>query len=251
MSKNTIIIIDDEPSIRQNLKHQLKLIQPNVQIVAEANNVEESLAILQEYEAEIVFLDIEMPDGTGFDLLKKCQNFKSKLIFITAHNDYAVQAFKVCALDYLLKPIDLEELEIALEKANDQLHKENTQFKINTFLDNIADTNLKQKKIVLKTSESIEVVTISDIVRLESSNNYTSFYLKNGHNILISKTLKDYEDILEGYGFFRIHQSHLVNMIFFQKYEKKDGGLVVLKDGTMLPLSSRKKDAFLKVLESL
>lgn len=248
MFKNSVIIIDDETGIRNNLKYQLRLLQPDITIIDEAENVQKGIALLTKHEPDIVFLDIEMPDGTGFEVVKQCPNLKAKVIFITAHNHYAVQAFKVSALDYLLKPIDMEDLENALQKANNALEKENMQVKIHNFLEN-AET--KQKKIVLKNADSIAVVAISDIIRLEASDNYTIFYIQNSPHMLISKTLKEYEELLEEYDFFRIHQSHLINLHFFQRYEKKEGGFVVMKDNSILPLASRKKDVFLKMLEQL
>ncbi len=251
MLKNSVIIIDDEAGIRNNLKHQLKLLQPQIHIIGEAENVKNGVKLLEEYQADIIFLDIEMPDGTGFDVLKQVSRIKSKVVFITAHNHYAVQAFRFSALDYLLKPIDIEELESALQKANMQLEKESVQLKMSAFLDNIEDMSAKRKKIVLKNSDSISVVSIADIVRLEASDNYTTFYFQHANPIIISKTLKEYEELLEEYGFFRIHQSHLINLNFFHKYEKKDGGFVVMKDNNIVPIATRKKDAFLKILEQL
>lgn len=252
MSKKiSVMIVDDEAGIRQNLKHQLNLLDINFNLVAESENVTKAVNILQEIQPDVIFLDIEMPDGTGFDVLKQVDISKSKVIFITAHNIYAVQAFRFSALDYLLKPIDIEELESAMQKVEKEIEKEINQFKINNFLENIEEMSNKRKKIVLKNSDSIYAVSIADIVRLESSDNYTTFYFANNTKVIISKTLKEYEDMLDEYGFFRIHQSHLINLQYFQKYDKKDGGSIILKDNINLPLSSRKKESLLRILEQL
>jgi two-component system, LytTR family, response regulator len=246
-----VCIVDDEANIRQNLKHQLKLIDLPINILGEADNVAKGLALLHEHEPDIVFLDVEMPDGKGFDILRQMPDLQAKVIFITAHNHYAVEAFKFSALDYLLKPLDSEELEKALRKAFQSIEKESYQLKINAFLNNMEDVSTKYKKIVLKNSDSIFAVNISEIIRLEASNNYTTFYTETNPPIIVSKTLKDYEDLLSQYGFYRIHQSHLINLNFFSRYDKKDGGMVIMKDKTILPISLKKKDQLFTYLASL
>jgi two-component system LytT family response regulator len=233
------------------LKHQLKLIQPDIKILGEAENVAQGLALLREQEPDMVFLDVEMPDGKGFDILRQMPDLQAKVVFITAHNHYAVEAFRFSALDYLLKPVDSEELQMAISKAFQALEKESYQLKVNAFLNNMEDVSTKYKKIVLKNSDSIFAVLISEIIRLEASNNYTTFYIENQAPIIVSKTLKDYEDLLSNYGFYRIHQSHLINLNYFSRYDKKDGGQVVMKDKTSLPISTKKKDQLFEFLGAL
>ena len=244
-------IIDDEAGMRNNLKHQLNALNLPVRLVGEACNVAEGITLLQNQEPDLVFLDVEMPDGKGFDLLKQMPDLSAKVIFVTAHNHYAVEAFRFSALDYLLKPIDADELQLAVGKAVHALEKESYQLKINTFLNNMEDVSTKYKKIVLKNSDSIFAVNISEIVHLEASNNYTTFFIENQTPIVVSKTLKEYEDMLTAYGFYRIHQSHLINLNYFARYDKKDGGVVVLKDKTTLPISAKKKDMLFAYLEKL
>ena len=222
-----------------------------MRLVGEACNVAEGITLLQNQEPDLVFLDVEMPDGKGFDLLKQIPDLSAKVIFVTAHNHYAVEAFRFSALDYLLKPIDADELQLAVGKAVHALEKESYQLKINTFLNNMEDVSTKYKKIVLKNSDSIFAVNISEIVHLEASNNYTTFFIENQTPIVVSKTLKEYEDMLTAYGFYRIHQSHLINLNYFARYDKKDGGVVVLKDKTTLPISAKKKDMLFAYLEKL
>jgi two-component system, LytTR family, response regulator len=244
-------IIDDEANIRQNLKHQLKLIDRPIRILGEAESVAQGVALLQDLEPDIVFLDVEMSDGKGFDVLRQMPDLQAKVIFITAHNHYAVEAFRFSALDYLLKPVDSEELQMAISKAFQTIEKESYQLKINAFLNNMEDVSTKYKKIVLKNSDSIFAVLISEIIRLEASNNYTTFYTENQAPVIVSKTLKEYEELLNQYGFYRIHQSHLINLNFFSRYDKKDGGMIVLKDKTILPISTKKKDQLFEFLGAL
>ncbi|TAE19980.1 MAG: DNA-binding response regulator [Bacteroidetes bacterium] len=235
MVSNTTLatcIVDDEAGMRNNLKYQLNALNLPVRLVGEACNVAEGIALLQEQEPDLVFLDVEMPDGKGFDLLKKMPELSAKVIFVTAHNHYAVEAF-------------------AVGKALQAKEKESYQLKINTFLNNMEDISTKYKKIVLKNSDSIFVVNVSDIIRLEASNNYTTFFVENQPPIMVSKTLKEYEEILTNYGFYRVHQSHLINLNFFARYDKKDGGVVVLKDKTTLPIAAKKKDLLFEYLERL
>ncbi len=244
-------IIDDEASIRQNLKHQLKLIDCPIKILGEADSVAQGVALLQDLEPDIIFLDVEMSDGKGFDILRQMPDLSAKVIFITAHNHYAVEAFKFSALDYLLKPVDSEDLEKALQKAFQIVEKESYQLKINAFLNNMEDVSTKYKKIVLKNSDSIFAINISEIIRLEASNNYTTFYTETNPPIIVSKTLKDYEEMLSQYGFYRIHQSHLINLNFFSRYDKKEGGMIVMKDKMILPISAKKKDQLFEFLSNL
>jgi two-component system LytT family response regulator len=254
MSPNTVLttcIIDDEVGMRNNLKYQLKALDLPVRLVGEATNVAEGIALLQEHEPDLVFLDVEMPDGKGFDVLKQMPELSAKVIFVTAHNHYAVEAFRFSALDYLLKPIDEDELQLAVSKAVQNKEKEGYQMRISAFLNNMEDVSTKYKKLVLKNSDSIFAVQISDIIRLESSNNYTTFYLENEAPIVVSKTLKEYDEMLTRYGFYRIHQSHLMNLNYFVRYDKKDGGMIVMKDKTTLPIAAKKKDALFEYLEKL
>ncbi len=244
-------IIDDELGMRNNLKYQIKALDLPIRLVGEATCVAEGVALVQAQEPDLVFLDVEMPDGKGFDVLKQLPELSAKVIFVTAHNHYAVEAFRFSALDYLLKPIDPDELQLAVGKAMEAIEKEGYQLKVNAFLSNMEDVSTKYKKIVLKNSDSIFAINVSEIIRLEASNNYTTFYTENQSPIVVSKTLKEYEEMLAEYGFYRIHQSHLINLNFFARYDKKDGGTVVLKDKTALPIALKKKELLFEYLEKL
>ena len=197
---------------------------------------------------DLVFLDVELEDGTGFDILKALNPIKFKVIFITGHQDFAIQAFKYSAIDYLIKPIDSIDLKDAVRKAQEKIKQEDLSLKYDALIQNIEPNN-QLKKIILKTSDSIYSVLIKDIIRCEADKNYTTFYLTNTKKIIISNTLKEYDKLLSPYGFFRVQQSHLINMAFFSHYLKKDGGMVVLNNSDQIPVSSAKRDELMKYIE--
>ncbi len=245
------IIVDDVRKIRESLKDLLEKYCPDVTIIAEAENVSDALIKINHHQPDLVFLDVEMPDGSGFDLLQKLTKINFKIIFITAYEEYAVKAFKHSAVDYLLKPVDKEELIEAIKKAKNVLEKEHAELKLQALFSLIDKTKNETRKIILKTQESIYSINISDIVHCESEKNYTTFNLNDGQKIVVSTTLKEYEDLLTSFGFFRSHQSHLINLSFFDHYVKTDGGMIVLKSKTRIPVSSRKKEELLKLIEKL
>lgn len=186
-------------------------------------------------------------DGTGFDLLKKFEKISFKVIFITAHEEHAIKAFKFSALDYILKPLTAGELLNAVEKVIDLKQKEETELKLSAFLSNLD----KIKKIVLKTAESIHIVQVKNIIRCEADVNYTTFFLDNDDKLVVSKTLKEYSELLEPSGFYRTHQSHLVNLDHILRYDKTEGGHLVMADESIVPVSSRKRDNLFKVFENM
>jgi two-component system LytT family response regulator len=243
------LIIDDEKRTRELIAKLIESFGLEVVTYPVGENVRSGVEKINSLKPDIVFLDVQMPDGTGFDLLKQIDFKQFELIFITAHEEFAIKAIKFSALDYLLKPIDPEELRSSLNRAilAVNLKKEEGQFEA---LHHNIQPHLK-RKLVLKTQESIFVVELSDIIRCSSDRNYTMFYLVGGKKILVSRTMKDYETILVGYNFLRIHQSHLINLDFVERYDKGNGGSVVMKDGAEVPLSSAKRDLFFDILENL
>ena len=245
------IIIDDETKARETIAELIKRYCKNIRIVAEAHDVKSGIFTIKQHHPDVVLLDIKMPDGTGFDLLRHFDKIDFKIIFITAYEEYAIKAFKFSAFDYLLKPIDVNDLVSTFEKIETSLDKESSYIKLHALLSNIENISKDVKKIVLKTSDSIHVVNVQDILRCESSSNYTRFYFVDGKKLLVSKTLKEFDEILNQYGFFRAHQSHLVNMNFVKKYEKGDGGFLIMKDGSSVPVSIRKKEQLLGFFEKL
>jgi len=241
------IIIDDEQSVRKTLEKLLGRYCPNVRLVAEADGVDSGVKAIKKHHPDLVLLDIKMSDGTGFDLLKQLEPVDFKVIFITAYDQFAIKAFKFSALDYLLKPVDPEELADAVSKAEKMVIQELNQ-QLCTLEDNIQTKEKARKKIILKTLENIHLLKVTDIMYCESSDNYTTFYLLNGKKILVSNTLKEYDEMLSEYGFFRAHKSYLINLIYIDRFEKAEGGSIVLVNDVKLPVASRKKELLLEML---
>jgi two-component system, LytTR family, response regulator len=245
------VIVDDEKRARETLRNMLELYHSSVKVVGEASDIRSAFEMIQKLKPDLVFLDVEMPNGSGFELLKQFLVIDFKIIFTTAYEEYAVNAFKFSALDYLLKPINPEELMNAVNKAQSQIEKEIFNIKLSAFINSLDDIKREIKKIVLKTSNTIHVVNVKEIIRCEADRNYTNFFLEGGKKIMVSVTLKEYDELLSPYGFFRAHQSHLVNISYIERYDKKDGGSLVMKDKSKVPVASRKKDDLLDLLEKI
>lgn len=243
----SVVVIDDEQKARETIITILGMSKIDIEVVGEADSVNAGYEMILAKHPDLVLLDITLIDGTGFDLLRKFEKIYFKVIFITAHEEYALMAFKFSALDYILKPLTAGDLLKAVEKANESKLHDETELKITTFLSNLE----KIKKIVLRTSESIHIIPIKNIIRCEADVNYTTFYIDTGAKLLVSKTLKDYSDMLEPSGFFRTHQSHLVNLDHILRYDKADGGHLVMADDSIVPVSSRKKEELFKLFEKM
>lgn len=246
-----ILIIDNEPLLRSGLKQLLLQITDTVPEIAEAEGVVTGLDKIHQFQPDIVFLDIEMEDGTGFDLLSKLNNPSFQLIFTTAHNQYAIQAFKFSAIDYLLKPIDPADLQLSLQKAVANIHKADLGKQLTVMMQQLSSSKPDmERKIVLKDIESAYFVRVKDILFCEAEGTYTKFYIVNSDPILVSKNLKEYETILEPFGFLRTHHSYLANPEKIKMYDKTDGGSLVLESGHTIPISQRKKEFVLQILEN-
>lgn len=244
-----ILIIDDESRTQQLIAKMIDSFGLPVETITEGNNVESGIAAIKQHHPDIVFLDIQMPDGTGFDVINALDEKNFKLIFVTAHEEFAIKAIKFSALDYLLKPVDADELKTSLLKAMETQEDELEASQLDALQRNINPN--EKRRLVLKTQESVHVVDLENIIRCEADRNYTSFYLDGGKKILVSKTLKDYETLLSAHNFIRVQQSHLINLNYVDRYDKKHGGAVVMKDGSEVPLSPAKRDAFFQRLENL
>lgn len=244
------VIIDDIDSIRVKNIALITEHCPNVSIMAEANNVKSGIEIIKKLIPDLVFLDVEMPDGTGFDLLQQLKPINFKVIFITGFQDFAIKAFRFSAIDYLLKPIDPNDLKEAVKKAEETINKEALELKFGTLFANIERPKNLQK-LVLKTADKLYSVNVQDIVNCESEKNYTTFHFINAPALVVSTTLKEYETLLSPLGFFRSHQSHLINMLYFDHFIKADGGTIVMKNKTTIPLATRKKEEFLSILDTI
>ncbi len=244
------IIIDDEPHMHQALEKLVKAHCPNVKLVAKASGVKTGIEAIKRYHPDLILLDIKMKDGTGFDLLKQLEPVDFKVIFITAFDQYAIEAFKFSALDYLLKPVDPDDLMKAINKAEKLVLKElNTQLEV--LEENLQTDSKSNKKIILKTFENIHLVKIRDIIFCQSDNNYTHFHLLDNHKILVSNTLKEYDEMLREFGFFRVHQSFLINLGHIVRFEKADGGSIILANKHKVPVASRKREQLLELFERI
>lgn len=245
------VVIDDIDAIRKDNIAIIKASCPGITIAGQADSVASGIKLIKQLTPDIVFLDVEMPDGTGFDLLQQLKPIHFKVIFITGYEDFAIRAFRFSAIDYLLKPLDPNDLVEAVKKAEDSLGREAFDVKLSNLFANLERPKNLQK-LVLKTADRIYSVNIQDVVSCESDKNYTTFNFINSPKLVVSTNLKEYETMLVPYNFFRTHKSHLINMAYFDHFIKADGGnRIVMKNKQTIPLSVRKKDEFLVLLESL
>jgi len=246
-------IIDDEANARQALTNMLQLVAPEVEIVGEAKNVDLGIELIKTQKPNIVFLDIQMPGKTGFDLLSSFEKLDFGVIFTTAYQEYALKAFRFSAIDYLLKPIDPDELQEAVAKYKeiigevDKKQLEILQEHLASSENKIRKSNANQR-IALPSSEGVHFINLTDIIQCESLGSYTKFHLLTGQKIVVSKLLKDYEEILDNFHFFRIHQSNIINLEHIKRYVKGDGGQVWMVDNAEIEVSRRRKEEFLALL---
>jgi two-component system LytT family response regulator len=236
------LLIDDEPSNNENLLLLLKSYAPDVQLCAIAENVDQALKAIKLHRPELVFLDIQLHGQSGFDLLKQLDEITFEIIFVTAYNQYGIQAVKFAALDYLLKPIDIDELKLAVDKARTAIGQKQKNERLNYLLEYLKNDNQVKPRIALPTFGETRYVNINDIVRCEADNTYTRFMLADGEQVLVSKTLKEYADMLLNYHFLRTHQSHLVNVAYIKSWLREDGGSLLLTDGTKIPVSKLNRE---------
>jgi two-component system LytT family response regulator len=244
------LIIDDEAHMRESLAEMLKMDCPGTRLVAEADGVKTGMEAIQQHQPDLVLLDIRMKDGTGFDLLEKFENIDFKIIFITAYDEYAIKAIKFSALDYILKPVDPEDLRKAVDKA-EEINQKELKAKLDTLSDNLKTNDQDKKKIILKTLDNIYLVGVKDIIHIEGEGRYSAIFLDSGEKVMVSVNLKFYQEMLEEYGFFRAHKSHLINLDRIYRFEKADGGYVVLNNNVRIPVASRKKDELIELFEKL
>jgi two-component system, LytTR family, response regulator len=245
------IIIDDADDARATLAEDLKGTGKEIDIVAEANGVKSGIEAINRYKPDLVFLDIHMDDGNGFQVLEGVKSYDFKVIFTTGSGDFALKAIKFSAVDYLLKPIDPDELEHALtklEKTGKQISDIQNQESIRMLVENLKHMNQPPKRIALSSADRIHIIEVKDIVRCESQSNYTLFYLNDKRQILVTRTMKEFEEMLEPDNFIRIHHSHLINFAFLREYIKADGGYALMADQSRIPVAVRKKDDLLRKL---
>jgi len=244
----TAVIVDDEVDAVYSIELIINEYCSNVSIIGKANSAIEGRDVILEKKPDLIFLDIEMPRGTGFDLLEMLPERNFDIIFITAYNNWAIKAFKYSAVDYILKPIDIDELIEAVNKVEKNSSSRGfSDDKYQALLENIKIN--KNKKLSISTSEGIEYVEISKIIRFEGEGSYSKVYIVDQPVLLISKNLKEFQELLSKNNFFRTHNSHLINLEFVKKYVLKDGGHIEMKDNSIVPISRRKKDVFNEVMQ--
>ncbi len=237
-------IIDDEKKGRDILLHLLNEYCKEIQVIGEADSVDSAFELINSLHPEIVFLDVEMPRGTGFELLKRFENIDFKTIFVTAHNHYAIKAIKFAAIDYLLKPVDVDELIQAVKNATNQ-PKSNFQQHYSGLLENLESN--RTGKISIPVKDGMTFINPIDIIRLEADGSYTHIFTLTEKHIA-SKNIKEYEDLLQDSNFFRSHHSHLINLNYVKSFSRIDGYFALMTDGTSVEISRRKKDHFLQLM---
>ena len=242
------VIIDDEKNSRENLRGLLNVFHNELSIIGEADGFKSGVELIKNKKPELVFLDIQMPDGSGFRLLESFVDPDFYVIFTTAFDQFAIKAIRFSALDYLLKPIDPDELKLAVQKA---ISKQNTNSGASFKILKENTHNTEPKKIILSTSEGLHVIHLKDIIRCESDDYYTRFFFADKSKLMISKTLKDVEEMLHDSGFIRTHKSHLINITYIKGFLKNDGGYIILTNGEKIPVSRRKKEYILNAIGKL
>ena len=244
----TTVIVENEIHSREFLKNLLTETNHDLDIVGAASDVDEAVEMINDLKPDIIFLDIEMQTGTGFDVLKRMNKYPCSIIFTTAYDHYAIKAIRFSAVDYLLKPIDVEELSTALEKVKEKRTDASNSSAIDILLSNLKKIRSDNPSITLATSEGLEFIPVNTIVRLEAAGAYTTFFLADKKKIMVSKNLKEYEQLLEDNGFLRVHNSHVINLKQVKKYVKTDGGYIVMSDNSSVLISPKKKGEFLKLM---
>ncbi len=243
------IIIEDEERSRQVLQNLVQTYCPELDVLGTADSVASGIEAIQKHQPDLVFLDVQINGGTGFDVLDKVRGANLSVIFTTAYDQYALKAFKFSAIDYLLKPIDIEELKNAVRKAISSGDRSDNQYKIQNLLSNLKNPT-EDPVLLVSTQEAVEFIRIRDIIRCEASGAYTQLYLRDRKPVMVSKIIKDFEFLLQDYGFYRVHQSHLINLKEVQKFVKSENYLL-MRDGAQIQLARSRKDEFFNILHKV
>jgi two-component system LytT family response regulator len=244
------ILIDDELHSVETLRSEINRNCPNIEVLDTARSGKEGIEKIELLEPDLIFLDIEMPWMSGFEMLKAIKKIDFDVIFVTAYDSYAIEAFNFSAIGYLLKPIQKDDLIAVIQRLNEKKSRGLSASHLDLLLQNLSSQTNKFPKIALATAESLEFVEVNEIIRCESDKNYTYVYLKDKSKHLLSRTLKDLENLLDCHGFIRTHQSHLVNPIFIKRFIKSEGGYLVMEDQTQIPVSRAKKEKILRLFKA-
>ncbi len=241
------ILIDDELTSLKNLQQKLEEFCKQVTVVSAVQNPEEAIPLIRNTKPDVIFLDIEMPKMSGFRMLEELGDYDAEIIFTTAYNHYAIDAMRISAFDYLVKPVAIEELENAVNRLFEKksLH---TNERLNILKQSIKENQSQENKIAVAVADGFEFIVIKNIVRIESNSSYSRIFLLNGQSMLVTKLLKDFEDLLIPYRFFRVHNSHLINLNYIKKYLRGVGGQVLLENGDLIDVARRKKEEFISLI---
>lgn len=246
-----VVIIEDEVRSQETLKSLLTEFCDDVHVLGMAGTVGEAVKLIENRKPELVFLDIELQTGTGFDVLNQVSDRNFDVIFTTAFEQYAIKAIKFSSLDYLLKPIDIDELQDALQKARERKDTQETRQQLNLLLKNVENIPNQRKKICLSTSEGLEFIDIENITYCEANGSYTNFNIKPNVKLIVSKNLKEYENLLADHNFMRVHNSFLINLHEVKKFVKSEGGYILMNDDTQIAISQSKREEFLERMATL
>lgn len=245
----TCLIVDDESKARIALKSMLSALKAPLEIIAESESVPETIELINTLKPDVVFLDVQLKEGLGFDVLEGIDGYSGQIIFVTAYNQYAIQAFKVAALDYLLKPLDPDHLKEALNRLEKQNTEESSNKQLKNLIENQNLPSISNQKLAIRDASSIKFLPIQDISHMKAEGSYTRFYMESGEEILTSKLLRHYEEVLSGGQFIRVHRSSVVNLLHISTYYFQDGGILEMTNGRKVSVSSSYKDELLKHLE--
>lgn len=243
------ILVDDEKISRDILSDYLAKYCKDVELLAQCDSVQTGLLAIEKHQPDIVFLDVEMPKGNGFDLLEQVKDIRFETIFVTAFDNYAIQALNYSAAYYILKPVSIDELVAAVEKIRVQKQKNVSGLHTKVLLENIKARTIDQHKIVLPLQDGFEVVSLKDVVHCDAHDNFTDFHFVSKQKMMICRTLKFYEELLADSGFVRVHKSHLVNLEHVQKYRKGKGGQLTMSNGSVIDVSPNKKEELMQYFE--
>ena len=247
MGQLKAILIDDELPSLQNLEQKIIEFCPDINIIASTQKPEDAIQLIEHHHPDVIFLDIEMPRMNGFKMLEEIKEKDFDIVFTTAYNLYAIDAVRISAFDYLVKPVAVKDLQNCVARLFKDQSKQ-TPEKLDVLRQNLSDSRSQNDKITISTNEGVEFIEINQIMRIESSSNYSKIYFKNGKSLLVTKLLKDFEEILLPYRFYRIHNSHLINLSYIKKYIRGDGGQVIMQNDEVIDVARRKKEEFLKLI---
>jgi two-component system LytT family response regulator len=242
------VLIDDEPDSIRILQRLLETYCPEVSVIGSAEGVESGEQTIRALSPDLVFLDIEMIQGNAFDLLNRLLPLSFQVIFVTAFDNYAVRAFKYSAVDYLLKPVDVDDLRNAVDKVSSRSNNNIELSQIRTLLENVGNLHISQQKMAVPTMTGLNFITINDIIRFEARGNYTAIHVDNGECVVATKNIQEYDTLLPDTLFYRVHHSHIINLQKIQKYQKGRGGYIIMEDGSSIEVASRRREDFLRRL---